>query len=82
MPMKIKIKLDSFIALPSNSFNKLTQRSNFRKHKFIQSIELSIEIFATVAGPKIARNDTIRVQHGHNIENEHRSEGIRRLTIL
>ena len=61
------------MTLPSDPLHKLAQRSNFRKHKLIQPIKLSIEIFAAIASSKIASNNTIRIEHRYNIEHKHRS---------
>ncbi len=73
MPMKIKIKLNPPMTLPSDPLYKLAQRSNFREHKLIQPIKLPIKIFTTIASSKIASNNTVRVEHGYNIEHKHRS---------
>lgn len=73
MPMEIEIKLDPPQRSLLDILTELTQSRNLRKHILIKPIKLPIQIFPTIASPKIPSNNTIRVQHRHNIEDKHRT---------
>jgi len=75
--MEIKVKIDSFIVCIFNALAKLYEGSYFRENVFIQFVELSIEIFATVTSSKIAGYDAIRIEHWHDMKNKHLIQNIR-----
>lgn len=80
--MEVKIEVDPAMVGPPNVVTEFAQSCYFRENVFVQLIKLSIKVLAAVTGPKIARYDSIWVQHGHNIENKHRAQNIRRLAIF
>ena len=72
MPMKIKIEINSPMVRFPDIVAEFTKSSNLWENIFVQFVELSIKILATVASPEVASNDTIRVQHRYHIKHKHR----------
>lgn len=69
MAMKIKKYIYLMVVKRFNLLTELFQGVNFRKNILIMGIKLPIQIFATIACPKIAYNYTIWIEHRHNVEN-------------
>ena len=72
--MKIKEKL-YFLPLSFESLDKVNQSTEFRIQKVVNLVETSIHISPAKTGSIVARNNSIRVDHGNNIK----IEGIKQL---
>ena len=81
MPMEVKTKIKAPVISFPNVLAKVAQSSNLWENILIELIELPIKVFATVASPKVASYDPIRVEHWHNIKHKHTPQIQRVFTI-
>ena len=49
---------------------KIMKCSDFWKHVFVEFVELSIEVFSTIASPEIASHYSIWIQHWDDVKHE------------
>ena len=72
--MEIEVVVEPGSMSVSELYGEIVEIGDFWKDTFVELIELSIEIFSTEAGSKVTCDDSIRVEHRHNIEDEGASE--------
>ena len=70
MPVQINQKQKFIFVLAFQLMDIVPQTDNLRKNKLCVFREFSVQIFTCKTCPCVADNHSIRVHHGHNLEND------------
>lgn len=70
MGMKIEVELECRAMGSFELHGQIMEGGYLWKDVFVEFVELSIQVLSAEAGPEIASNHSIRIEHGYNMENE------------
>ncbi len=74
MPVKIEVKLKALEVFLSDFKRQLMEPGDLGEDKAVEVFELAVEVFARVRSSIIADNNTVDVDHGDDVKDEHFSE--------
>lgn len=66
--MKVKVEFEARTIGLFELHSEIIQRGYFREYIFVEFFELPVEILAAKASPEVAGDNSVRVEHRHDIE--------------